>query len=471
LPVDSDNRLVAQNSLNILQVSSADISGGAEKVAWNLFQTYRKRGCKSWLTVGDKYSSDADVFQIRNDSFYNYWALLCDSLGDILSPLAGRVRGANFLRKQLYRAGRPNRLLAWWRGVEDFNFPGSWRILDMTPRRPDIVHCHNLHKEYFDLRALPWLSRQLPVFMTLHDAWLLSGHCAHSFDCERWQIGCGQCPDLALYPAVRRDATAHNWRRKRDIFAQSNLRIAAPSQWLMDKIQKSILAPAIVEARIIRNGVDLSVFHPADREAARLELGMPRDGKILLFAANGIRWNKWKDYPTLRAAIARIAGHLQSQGLVFIALGEEGANERIGSAEIRFVAFKDDPQAVARYYQAADVYVHAARVDTFPLTVLEALACGTPVVATGVGGIPEQVEDGVTGFLVPCGDEIALAERVEQLLGNDALIRRMSVCAAAVACQRFDLNSQALEYLEWYNIAMESRKTKAFAPENLLAGG
>src|SRR5690606_33473914 len=58
---------------------------------------------------------------------------------------------------------------------------------------------------------------------------------------------------------------------------------------------------------------------------------------------------------------------------------------------IRFVGYQSEPRIVACFYQAADLYLHAAKADTFPTTILEALACGLPVVATAVGGIPEQV--------------------------------------------------------------------------------
>jgi glycosyltransferase involved in cell wall biosynthesis len=107
---------------------------------------------------------------------------------------------------------------------------------------------------------------------------------------------------------------------------------------------------------------------------------------------------------------------------------------------------------VARYYQAADVYVHAARADTFPNTVLEAQACGTPVVATAVGGIPEQVEDGRSGYLVSAGDAPALAERLTQLLSDTELRGRMGIQAAEAARRRFDLSRQADAYLDWYRM-------------------
>lgn len=453
---------MAVRPLHILQVSTSDIGGGAQKVAWNLFRSYRDRGHGSWLAVGLKLTADPEILAITNRDRGWGWSRFWWA---VHSRLQSFDRNGRFSRLA-HQVAEPTALLDHFRGVEDFHFPGTWQLLKIPPRFPDVIHCHNLHGNYFDLRALSWLSQKVPTVLTLHDAWLLSGHCAHSFDCERWKIGCGECPDLTIYPAIRRDSTATNWQRKRDIFTNSRLHVATPSQWLMRKVQESILEPAIVEARVIPNGVDLSVFHPADRQAVRAELGMPRDTKILLFIANGIRWNIWKDYQTMRAAISLLGGRLHGQRLLFVALGDDGTTERMGQAEIRFVPYQKTPEAVARYYQAADLYLHAARADTFPVTVLEALACGTPVVATAVGGIPEQVEDGVTGFLVPRADAEALAARVEQLLGDHELALSMSARAATVARQRFNLNCQASEYLEWYKAVVESWQAKTVAPES-----
>src|SRR3990172_6801419 len=85
------------------------------------------------------------------------------------------------------------------RGREDFNFPGTAALLELPGRTPDALHLHNLHGGYFDLRALPALTARVPAVLSLHDAWLLSGHCAHSFDCGRWETGCGECPALWIY--------------------------------------------------------------------------------------------------------------------------------------------------------------------------------------------------------------------------------------------------------------------------------
>lgn len=452
--------MVRHRAMRILQVSTVDIAGGAEKVAWNLFQAYQQRGLPSWLAVGRKRNHNPNILEIPNDEYRSRWARTWMSIGNMLSPLVSKVRGAGRVRKWLHWIGEPNRWLEIQRGLEDFDFPGTWHLLNLPPKRPDILHCHNLHGGYFNLRALPWLSHQIPMVLTLHDAWLLSGHCAHSFDCERWKVGCGQCPDLSIYPAIKRDATAYNWRRKRDIYSRSRLYVATPSHWLMRKVEQSILAPGIVEARVIPNGVDLAIFHPGNQREARRVLDISQEAKVLLFAANGIRQSIWRDYQNMRVAVARVAECLPGQEVLFIALGENAPVERIDQAEMRFIPYQKDPKVVARYYQAADVYVHPAKADTFPNTVLEALACGTPVVATAVGGILEQVKVGVTGFLVPPGDAEAMAEAVIKLLTDDALRTQLGNNAAKDAQRRFDLNRQVDDYLKWYQEIINHRHAK-----------
>ncbi len=461
---------MTRRSLRILQVSTADIGGGAEMVAWNLFQSYRTRGYGSWLAVGRKCSDDPDVLAIPNHRYPGAWHRLCLGLADKLKPFHDTVPGVWRARAWLDAWRFPCREIARQLGIENFNFPGTRRILQLAPHKPDIIDCHNLHGNYFDLRALPWLSHQRPVVLTLHDAWLLSGHCSHSLDCERWKTSCGRCPDLSTYPAIQRDATAYNWRRKENIFAKSRFYVTTPSEWLMRKVKESILGPVLMESRVIPNGVDLSVFNPSARRAARTALNLPHEPKMLLSTAYGGHNNPWKDYQTMRVAVARLADRMRSEDLIFVALGEHGPDERIGGIRVYCIPYQKDPKVVAGYYQAADVYLHAARADTFPNAVLEALACGTPVVATAVGGIPEQVKglkiaDGrlrstiinryaaseATGVLVSQGNAEDMAIATESLLKDDMLRRRLGENAAKDAMRRFDQQRQADDFLRWYD--------------------
>lgn len=462
--------------MRILQVSMADVAGGAESSARNLFQAYRADGHESWLAVGHKRSADPDVVIIPNDDHRNHWTKMWLRIAASHNRKKSKIRGIGRLINFGRWTSEPDNWIRQQLGIEEFDFPGTKHLLSITPKPPDIVHCHNLHGGYFDLRELSSLSRQVPVILNLRDAWLLSGHCAYSFACTRWETGCGQCPDLTIFPAIKRDRTAYNWERKKQIFQRSRLYVAAPSQWLMERIKRSIVAPAIVGSRVIPNGVDLTVFHPGDKQTARSETGISSDAKVLLFAGHDIRQNIWKDYETFRAAVEEVANAFTDGELLFIALGQDAPPERVGKAIIRFVPFQKKPEDVARYYRAADLYVHAAKVESFGNTILEARACGTPVVASAVGGIVEQMKslrlgststeypsysaEEATGILVPEGDSRALASAITMLLKDEDLRKRLAENASEDARKRFDLKLQASAFMSWYQDILDARNSE-----------
>jgi len=472
------------NKIKILQISTSDSGGGADRIAYHLLRAYQAKGNDAWMAVGLKRTDDHHIFSINNDYYRGRWARLWLSLRNSRNPFLCSAVPLKGLRDRIYWIGQLKRRLKIQLGHEDFEFPGTWRILNRISFTPDIIHCHNLHGNYFDLRALPWLSHRSHLFLTLHDEWMFSGHCAYNFDCPRWKMGCGQCPDLLIYPSIRRDGTAYNWRRKRKIFSNSRIYVATPSRWLLDRAKESILSPTIVESKVINNGIDQSIFHPTDKSAIRERLGYSKSVQIILFAATGIRNNRFKDFKTIKEAIVRFAEKKHENHVICVALGEEAPAEHIGDIEIRFVPFQECMQDVACYFQMADLYIHAARTDNFPNTILEALSCELPVIATAVGGIPEQIrglnlegydfvhqgrslnlhkQDKATGFLVPPGDAVAMSQCIELLLKNDPLLQQLGVNAGLDARQRFDLGIQTGLYLNWFFDIINEQKGPSIA--------
>ncbi len=427
---------------SIIQINTRDRRGGAERVAWNLLQAYRARGRESWLAVGKKYSNDPHVWEITNARHaVTSWTRSWLRFSEALSPLRRHgVKGVAALQERLHLVAQPAAWRQRHRGYEDFAYPGTKGVLTRAATMPDLIHCHNLHGNYFDLNALPWLSRQRPLLLHLHDAWLLSGHCAHSLDCTRWQSGCGACPYLATYPAIARDNTAANWQRKQAIYANSRLYLVAVSQWLLDKVQHSMLQG--VQARVIHNGIDLSIFQPGDRLAARRALGLSPTAPIILFSGH----SAFKDMITTQQALSR----LQGEELLFIGLGHSATAAQWGQGRLVTPAYVQTPAQMADYYRAADLYLHAAQADSFPTAILEALACGTPVVATAVGGIPEQIRDGQTGLLTPPHDDAALCAAMQSLLHAGERRTQMGAVGAADSQQRFGLARQVDQLLAWY---------------------
>lgn len=436
--------------LSVVQVNTRDDRGeDAVRTAWALHRAYRQFGIDAWMAVGQKFSIDPNVLEIPNEESRPKYA-------KVALDISCRIQLLNYHYRSLWRLGlmlkwlvEPGRYRHINRGIEDFYYPGTWRILDIYPERPDVIHCHNLWG-YFDLRVLPWLSRELPIILTLHDDWLFSGHCKNSLGCERYKIGCGQCPyPESPYP-VERDATDYNLRQKKKILARSRLYVASPSRWMLDRVNRSILADAVAESRVIPYGVDISVFYPVDKHIAEARLKIGPSTKVILSATIPAKKNVREDYQTIRSALKELSKQLPDTEVLVIAFGEPAPSERIGKIEIRFICYPKNPEIAAGYYQAADVYVHADSCCVFPLAVLEALASGVPVVATAAGGVPEQIEDGYSGYLISPGDVNAMVLRLHQLLADETLRQRMSRQAAETAACNFNLQRQVNDYLNWY---------------------
>jgi glycosyltransferase involved in cell wall biosynthesis len=229
----------------------------------------------------------------------------------------------------------------------------------------------------------------------------------------------------------------------------------------MDKVKDSILAPGIIESRVIPNAVSTDIFCPGDKRAARSATNLPTDATILCFAANSARSNPWKNFGLLRSAIASAAATMPKKKLLFLAIGETAPAEQLTStASIRFIPYQSTPADLAAYYQAADIYIHAARAEVWGLTITEAMACGCPALATAVGGIPEQIEHNSTGWLVDGTDPEAMAQQICTVLQDPSALRVIGARAAETVVRRFSLSNQVEAYLSAYNEATQSfRKT------------
>lgn len=429
---------------SVLLLNTLAGRGGAANITLALLDGLRAEGRESWLAVRDDASGRPGVLEVRDPAWLKAWARTFHMIGDAFT-LAGATRAGRFVRTYL---SHPIRQVLTDFGVEPFNYPGSRIVLRRLPVKPALIHAHNLHGWWFDLSALSAWSRKMPVGITLHDAWLLSGHCAHSLGCAKWLTGCGECPDLEIYPRIERDATRLNFRRKRRMLDRGRFHVAAPSRWLLDKASRSLLAPVARSLRVIPNGVDTAIYSPGAKDAARAALGIGQDRFVVLFVGEDPRDSPWRDFDMLRRTFDQLREKL-GERLLLLALGGREAGEE-GEGGIRVLPYADDPADVVRCYRAADVYAHCARDDTFPTTVLEAMACGLPVVGTCAGGLPEQVEHGVTGWLVAAGDHKALARVLLRMESDGDLAARFGDAALCRVRDNFTVEHMLNRYRGWY---------------------
>ncbi len=451
--------------MRILYVNTSDAEGGAARATLSLMEAESRRGHEVCLAVGVKTSADARVFAVPQNDSLPAWSRLWSRAAQRLDG-QGHVRGAARVQALLKWLGRSPRQRHLAQGKEDFDHPGSWRMLESAPWMPDIVHLHNLHGGYFDLRCLPKLTETVPTVITLHDQWMLTGHCAYSFDCERWRCGCGSCPNLRTYPAIKRDATASNLRRKGRIYASSKLFVAAPSEWLTQQVRHSCLMSAAQEVRRIANGINLTCFRPGDKAQARKSLGIPSDAFVVLVSGNRIRRNPFKGYSILQEVASRLP--VSPKSVRVHILGDEGPDEKQGNTSFHFYSYVHDVGALVLHQQAADMYLHTALAENFPYTVMEAMACGLPVIAFALGGIPEQIrsilpckdspatQQDATGILVEPRDAKAMSEAILGLAQDKPLRLALGRNAAADARRRFDMERCADAYLDWYDEILDA---------------
>lgn len=190
---------------------------------------------------------------------------------------------------------------------------------------------------------------------------------------------------------------------------------------------------------VIPPGVDTRLFRPHDRVAARRSLGLPETGKILMYAG---RVERLKGIEIL---IQAVAGMEEEDDVTLLVIGGkendperqrlEQVVSRLGiSDHVRFLQSVKQDQ-LPKYYSAADVCVFPSYYESFGLAALEAMACGTPVVASRVGGLPSILREGETGYLIPSRCPAAFIQRLEILLANDHLRTMMGRAARERALQ------------------------------------
>jgi glycosyltransferase involved in cell wall biosynthesis len=333
--------------------------------------------------------------------------------------------------------------LGYETGIQYAFLPSS-RSLAGHPwvKEAEVLQLANIHGGWMAVTALPRLARGKRLVWCIHDMWSFTGHCGYSYGHEGWMTGCGGCPHLDAYPATRRDATSVNWRIKRSVYSKLQLDVVAPSRWLAGLARRSPLLERF-EVHVIPYGVDTDLFAPLDRVEARGRLGIPAEGHVVLVA--GMEPRKGSDL--LGTALRTAAAELKAP--VALAVAGDTANAAPpDDVPVHMLGTLDEPTMRVAYC-AADAYLLPTFQDNLPNTVLEALACAVPVVATSVGGIPDVVEDGTNGRLSQPEGE-ALGRALAQILGNPEIRDRLGAAGRSLAAESLTLEAQADAYLGLY---------------------
>lgn len=245
---------------------------------------------------------------------------------------------------------------------------------------PDLIHLHNMHGEWVNFELIIKFAKEnsIPVVLTVHDCWIETGRCAHYsyVGCSKYKEMCGKCPFRANYPKLYGfDRSRYYWKKKRECLEGISL-ILSPSHWLADEIKGSGITNNI---KVIGNPYDQTVFNQKDGKASS-------NAKTLGFVS--FSWSEEKGLSMAK----KIADHYLGLGyrVVFVGMGEDDPRLPKGATAIPKTNSREE---MADLYRSFDCFVNATRQDIFSMVNLEAIACGTPVVCSKVGGACEMLTD------------------------------------------------------------------------------
>lgn len=224
--------------------------------------------------------------------------------------------------------------------------------------------------------------------------------------------------------------------------------------------------------RLIFNGLDLAAFSQdsaTPRDELRRELGLPQDATLLVYTG---KLNAGKGLEYLVEAFATIAPQHPEAHLVLVGGGanqalsiEDQLRRQVRDAALDpRVTFTGYTTRVPDYLRACDVFVFPSESEAFGLSLVEAMACGLPAVATDVGGIPDIVTSPALGTLVPPRDATALADAMRGVLNDPEQSAAMAEHGRASVCERFDAEAIARQHLELFTELVEARRTDGGGP-------
>lgn len=412
--------------MKIALLSNSDGKGGAAIAAYRLYKGLRQQNIDLNFLVGNKFHEE---FLIQSP--FN----LTNKVIAKIAPYFDR------LPLKFFPQRKDSPFSLQW-------FPDQV-ISQLNSISADIINLHWVNAGYLQIETLAKINK--PIVWTLHDMWPFTGGCHYAGNCNGYKKNCGNCPQLGSKNSC--DLSRWVWKRKAKAWESLNLNIVTPSNWLAKKAKASSLFQQ-ASIHVIPYGLDLEIFKPINWIVAREILGLPKNKKLVLFGAiNSLNISR-KGYHLLVPALKKINNNDEIELAIF------GASEPKISIDFglktHYLGNFSDEVSLALIYSAVDVFVAPSIEDNLPCTVMESLACGTPVVSFRVGGIPDLVEHQLNGYLAIPYETEDLTRGILWILENSDRYSQLCKQAREIMENNFSLDQQAKQYSYLFNRIMKN---------------
>lgn len=367
--------------MKVLHISAGRLDGGAAKGAYTLHRALIKEGISSrFLTSGENVYQDRTIVSLAGTS-----------RGKVKDAV---IRRLDALPLRLYRRREQT---VFSTGLLGRRIRGTDPISEA-----DIVHLHWI-SGLLSIESLAKLKK--PIVWTMRDMWPFTGGCHYAMECKRYEAGCGKCSQLGS--TINYDLS-HLASLRKERSYKAGIRFIGISNWLTQQAKSSrLLENEMVDT--IYNCIDTTKFKPIAKTAAKSILGLDPKVRHIIVAAQHIDsyYKGFKLFLESAAFLKNINVHVLFVGRI--------ADAALDDFPLPFthLGFLSDDLSMRLYYSASDALIFPSRMEAFGKTIVEAMACGTPVVAFDATAPAELVQHKTTGFKANafCPESLAAGTR------------------------------------------------------------
>ncbi len=376
--------------MKVIHLNTYDGNGGAGKASLRLNKALKSIGITSKVFVLIKFGQDNAVGTFSDTFFKKIF-------------ITAKILAERFLPK-LYEKGLKIPFSLQFFGI---NISAHQAL-----KEADIIHLHWINHGFLNPENLAQLaSLNKPVVWTFHDSNAFTGGCHVRYTCDRFEQACGYCP-LLKTPAVN-DVSAKTWQRKQKAYETLKFEAVCPSLWMQNSVKSSGLLRNI-SMHHIPNTLNIQTFKPLEKTFCRKELGLPNDAFIILSGFMPSKKDMHKGAPYLVEALNHLIKIIgESQKICLVVFGNSNKQEDLNlPVQVIFLGKIASEEKIVKCYASADVFVAPSLEDNLPNTVMESMACATPVVGFKTGGIPDMVKHKENGYLANYRDAEDLAKGI-----------------------------------------------------------
>lgn len=397
--------------MKILQINCVYQSGSTGKIVCDIHSELLNRDIQSVVCYGrGKKVNIPNVYKIFCESYFMFNSLRC--------KITGLIYGGAYCSTRL---------------LEHF----------ILKEKPDIVHLQCINGYFVNIYKLVDFLKvnHIKTLITLHAEFMYTANCGYAFDCNRWMIGCGNCPQFKELDPWFFDRTATSWKKMKKAFEGFNdgLIIVSVSPWLMNRAKCSPMLSG-KKHTVVLNGLNTDIFHFYKNSNLKESLRL-NENKILVFHVSP---NFTNEINNIKGGYYLIELAKQMPDFQFVVAGPY-ANDIKVPDNVKLLGRIKDQSLLAQYYSTADICVLTSKKETFSMVCAESLCCGTPIVGFKAGA-PEMIALKKYSEFVDFGDVRALKHAIIRM--TEEKISKVTISAEAIKV--YSKERMTAEYIQLY---------------------